>query len=339
MPTPPPSNAEIERRKRALFQARQEAPQRQFARASELLGIHRSTLKRWLDKERTRPQAAAPPVLSGEKPRIRVQALSRPHVEEGPIIRVMALGDPHDCPSRPKERFRWLGRWAEAHANKLHHVVVIGDTVCLDSLSTHDKPGSKGDIERPSFSQELDSLDEALSEFHRDFPVGTLPITHTNGNHENRAVRAATTAPKSCGDLPLRLDEVFARYRWQTYDFGEFVNIAGVDFVHCPLNVRRQEVSAESALRNKSPRSLVMGHTHVNGQFPSVQFGQGSNGTGERKDILNLGTAMPWGERAHYVGTAQTGWWYGMYDIRILGGMILSAKPISMLELEEDYGD
>jgi hypothetical protein len=273
------------------------------------------------------------------KPRVRVPAISVPHVKAGEITRIMAIGDPHECPSRSKDRFRWLGRWAEANATKLGGIVVIGDTVCLDSLSTHDKPGSRGDLERPSFMQELDSLDEALSEFHRNCPVGTLPVTHTMGNHEYRSVRAANAAPKTCGDMPLRLEQVFARYRWRCYDFGQFVNIAGVDFVHCPLNVRRQEVSAESALRNKSPRSLVMGHSHVNGQLPAVLFGQGSSGAGERRDVLNLGTAMPWGERAHYVGTAATGWWYGFYDIRIRDGMILSAKPIDMIELEEMHGD
>jgi hypothetical protein len=273
------------------------------------------------------------------KPRVRVPAISVPHVKAGEITRIMAIGDPHDCPSRPKDRFRWLGRWAEANATKLDGIVVIGDTVCLDSLSTHDKPGSRGDLERPSFMQELDSLDEALSEFHRNFPVGTLPVTHTMGNHEARSTKAAVADPKKCGDMPLRLEQVFARYRWRCYEYGQSVNIAGVDFVHCPLNIRRQEVSAESALRTKSPRSLVMGHTHVNGQLPVVLFGQGSSGTGERRDILNLGTAMPWGERAHYVGTAATGWWYGFYDLRLMDGKILSAKPISMIELEEMHGD
>jgi hypothetical protein len=281
---------------------------------------------------------AEEPQMEPEKERVRVKAISR-HVAPSTITRIMAIGDPHDCPSRPKDRFRWLGRWAAAHAAKLDHIVVIGDTVCLDSLSTHDVPGSQGDLSRPTFMQELESLDEALSQFHQEFPVGTVPITHTNGNHENRANRAANSDPKKCGDMPLRLEQVFARYRWRTYDFGQYVNIAGVDFVHCPLNVRRKEVSAETTLRTRSPRSLVMGHTHVNGQIPAPLFGQGRDGQGERKDILNLGTAMPWGERAHYVGTAQTGWWYGFYDIRIRDGIILSAKPIDMIELQDMHGD
>lgn len=270
--------------------------------------------------------------ISGDaiKPRVRVKAGSAPRISNEPIVRVMAIGDPHDAPGRDKRRFKWLGK----HAAKTNpdHIVVIGDTLCLDSLSTHAPAGSADDIAKPSFWQELDSLDEAISIFHKELPVGSIPITHTNGNHENRANRAAANSPKTCGDMPFRLEEVFARYRWRTYDFGEYVKIAGCDFVHCPLDVRRREVSSEPALKARSVRTLIMGHTHVNGFLPAVKWGQDV-----RVDILNLGTSMPWKERAHYVGTAPAPWGYGWYDLRIQDGRILSAKHYDMLEGEELY--
>jgi predicted phosphodiesterase len=279
-----------------------------------------------------RPYEFAEPI-HGEpvKPRYRVQAISRPSVVDAPIVRVMVLGDPHDKPGRDKRRFAWMGR--HAAETKPDYIVSIGDWASLDSLSTHEVPGSANDAERPGFWQELDSLDESLAAFGAEVP--DCSQIHVHGNHEHRAVRAANRQPKLNGDMPIRLDEVFSRYGWRTRPFGEFVDIAGVDFVHCPLNVMGREMGGQHVERNvanMTTRSLVFGHTHRAQVTNFSKVGQ------QRKiTVVNVGTSMPFGEIEKYTGLAMSGWSYSVHELRIRNGEILSVKQWDMLELESLY--
>jgi hypothetical protein len=243
----------------------------------------------------------------------------------------MVLGDPHDKPGRDKRRFTWMGR--HAAETKPDYIASIGDWASLDSLSTHDVPGSATDAERPGFWEELDSLDESLALFGRE--VGEGARIHTHGNHEHRAVRAANRQPKLNGDMPLRLDEVFSRHGWRTHPFGEFVDIHGVDLVHCPLNVMGREMGGQHVERNvanMTTRSLVFGHTHRAQVTNFSKVGQ------QRKiTVVNVGTSMPFGEIEKYTGLAMSGWSYGVFELRIRDGEILSVKNWDMLEIEGLY--
>jgi predicted phosphodiesterase len=273
--------------------------------------------------------------ISGDpvKPRQRVKWPSGQwsNVNDAPIVRVMVLGDPHDKPGRDKQRFTWMGR--HAAETKPDYVCSIGDWCSLDSLSTHETPGSANDAERPGFWQELDSLDESLAFFGRE--AGDCPRIHTHGNHEHRAVRAANRQPKLNGDMPIRLDEVFSRHEWRTSPFGEFVDIHGVDFVHCPLNVMGREMGGQHVERNvanMTTRSLVFGHTHRAQVTNFSKVGQ------QRKiTVVNVGTTMPFGEVEKYTGLAMSGWSYGVFELRIRDGEILSVKNWDMLEIEGLY--
>jgi predicted phosphodiesterase len=281
-----------------------------------------------------RPYEFAEPI-HGEpvKPRYRVQAISRPSVVDAPIVRVMVLGDPHDKPGRDKRRFTWMGR--HAAETRPDYIVSIGDWASFDSLSTHEAPGSDNDANRPPFHEELDSLDESLSLFHKDLVVGSVPFLHTHGNHEFRCERAANRQPKLNGDMPLRRDEVFGRYRVRTSPFGEFVDVGGVDFVHCPLNVMGREMGGQHVERNvanMTTRSLVFGHTHRAQVTNFSKVGQ------QRKiTVVNVGTTMPFGEVEKYTGLAMSGWSYGVFELRIRDGEILSVKNWDMLEIEGLY--
>jgi hypothetical protein len=331
----PLSVAETQRRKAAFVKASAEQPKRARAYAAELLGIHRTTLKRWLDKERSHMiRNGVSPETPSPKPRYRVQALSRPH-EEGPIIRVMALGDPHDKPGRDKRRFTLMGR--HAAETRPDVIVSIGDWASLDSLSSHELPGSQNDADRSPFHEEIESLEESASFFFRDLGIGQIRFLHTHGNHEHRAWRAANKQPKLNGDMPQRLDTVFAQYGIKTHTFGEFVDIGGVDFVHIPLSIMGKEMGGEMMERNagmKSLRSIVCGHTHRANILTIMKVGQQ-----RQVKVVNLGTSMPHGLVEKYTGLAPTGWFYGVHELRIMDGQILSVKQWDMLELEERYGD
>ena len=272
-------------------------------------------------------------VHAPRKLRIPIKAATQATPPEGPVYTIAAVGDAHDRPGRCKERFRWIGKFVAEH--RPDYAVWIGDVANFDSLSTHEVPGSAADADRPSFHHELDSLDEALATYHEGVDVGAIPTFVTLGNHEHRAVRAANRQPKQCGDMPMRLEEVFARYRWQASQYGEMLTLAGVDFVHCCLNVMGREMGGEHVERNvahKALRSIVFGHTHKANVINLTKVGQNRKIT-----VVNLGTAMPYGTIEKYSGVAPTGWSYGVFLIRIQGGQILSCKHHDMLELGERY--
>jgi predicted phosphodiesterase len=243
----------------------------------------------------------------------------------------MVLGDPHDKPGRDKRRFTWMGR--HAAETKPDYIVSIGDWASLDSLSTHDMPGSQNDAERPAFHEELYSLEESLGLFVRE--VGNARRLHVHGNHEHRSWRAANRQPKISGDLPMRLNQSFYRFGFETYPFGEFVELHGVDFVHCPLNVMGREMGGQHVERNvanMTTRSLVFGHTHRAQVTNFSKVGQ------QRKiTVVNVGTSMPFGEVEKYTGLAMSGWSYGVFELRIRDGEILSVKNWDMLEIEGLY--
>lgn len=302
-----------------------------------VLGKDWSTAQRWIQKvqaQKPRDQFSTyEEIHAPQKPRVRVKAVTQERPSDAPIFKVMAIGDAHEKPGRCKERFRWFGR--HAAATRPDAIVSIGDWASLDSLSTHEQPGSANDADRPSFHEELDSLDESISLFHRDLPVGSIPTYITLGNHEYRAWRAANRQPKQNGDMPQRLEQVFARYRWQTTPFGEFLPLYGVDFVHVPLSIMGKEMGGELVERNvgiKSMRSVIMGHTHRANVVTVPKVGQ------QRKlTVVNLGTAMPHGMTEKYTGVAMSGWSYGIFELRIQEGQILSAKHFDMIELSERY--
>jgi hypothetical protein len=338
--TLPLSDEETARRKRAFVYANQDGGKKgAVKRAAEALGLDRPTFSKWLGKQRSHtltPQKYNPPASVIPKPRIRVKAISQPHYEDGPTLRVMAIGDPHDKPGRDKRRFTWMGR--HAAETRPDVIVSIGDWCSADSLSTHELPGSANDAERPGFWEELDSLSESLALFAREYPGSeAVPRIHCHGNHEHRTRRAANRQPKLNGDMPVRLENAFAQFMWRTHEFGEFVDIGGVDFVHIPLSIMGKEMGGEMVLRNvglKALRSTVFGHVHRYGSLPVVKVGQ------QRAiRIVSLATSMPYGEIEKYNGMSMTGWDWGVHEFRICNGIILSEKFWDMRELEQLYRD
>jgi hypothetical protein len=346
---PPVSNVEHLRRKAAYVTAQKQQPKRACTYAADILGIPVSTFKSWLGEQKKesheRPSHAKDPQqrcaepevvahIAPPKPRYRIPAISRPS-DDHPIIRIVAAGDFHDKPGRCKKRALWIARHiAERNPDRF---VSIGDWASFDSLSSHEQPGSQNDADRCPFHEDIESLDESLSVFHRELPPGSLPITITLGNHEARCERAANKQPKLNADLPRRREEIFSRYQWQTHPFGEFVNIAGLDWTHVPLSIMGKEMGGEMMERNvgiKALRSTVCGHTHRANLLTIMKVGQ------QREiKVLNLGTSMPYKLVEKYTGLAPTGWFYGIHELRVQDGQILSVRQYDMPELESLYGD
>lgn len=272
----------------------------------------------------------APIIEKIEKPRIRIRAHSG---SDAPVYRVLGIGDAHDHPGLPdKSRFKWMAR--HAAAMKPDYVVQIGDFASMDCLSRHDAPGSMGQKNRPSYANDLESLEEALSAFYKD--ADGLDLHVTIGNHEKRIYRWEQSVAELEGTLWQPLLDLFARYGWRTHDEGQFFFVGGVGFVHAPRTLMGREYGGKTlnAIANDSIFSIVFGHAHRGQILHAPKIGPLSSVT-----ICNLGTCLPTGYVAEYAKVATTGWTYGVWELTIQGGRIIGHNFISMNELEDRYGD
>lgn len=261
--------------------------------------------------------------------RVRVPAARSP---ETPILTVLAMGDIHDKPGRSKEHLKWAGRLAAEI--KPDRIVQIGDWFSLDSLSNHESRGSGKDAARPAFYEDLDSGSESLEAFDKECPE-QIPRDITLGNHEWRAARVANENPKESGDALIRVEQVFARYRWRTHPYGQFFYLGAVGFIHVPQTTMGRAYggkNSENQIGNDATHSVVWGHDH---RFRVKQVAK--IGPNNAISLCNLGTFMPWGVIEDYSIGTMSGWSYGVAILRLQGGMILSAQLIDNLELEHRF--
>jgi hypothetical protein len=104
---------------------------------------------------------------------------------------------------------------------------------------------------------------------------------------------------------------VFNEAGFKTHPFGQFLDLYGVDFVHCPLSIMGKELGGENVERNvanKTGRSLVFGHTHRANVLNISKIGQARS-----IQVVNLGTSLPHGTIEKYAKMSQTGWTYGVF--------------------------
>lgn len=265
------------------------------------------------------------------KPRVRVRAWSPNN--EGQKRRVCAIGDLHNSPGKSVSHLKWISRWIADR--EPDNVVQIGDLMTLDSVSMHAAPGSAKYYERPVFADDLECGEEAMEALHSDFGPGDFDCTITLGNHEYRAVRAEEAAPNLKDTIYLPIKQLFAQWRWDVKEYGEWLFLDGVGFTHVPFNQMGKDYRGkvpENQIGNDATFSIVFGHTHKRrvAHFPKI-------GPNNRVTVLNLGTAMPYGTMEHYATLSTTGWTYGVFELTLHGGQIVGENFVSMLDLEERY--
>lgn len=311
-----------------------------FEQAARVTGEDQGTIRNRVQKallngySLTEAKVEEPPDIVVEtlaKPRIRVKVASG---SDAPVYRVLGIGDVHAKPGRSTEHLTWAGR--HAAATKPDRIIAIGDWLSLDSCSMHPAKGSYKDHDRPSFSQDIEAGEDSLDAFDKECPGDQIPRTITFGNHEERAWTRANLDPKIADDFPLRVEQTFMRYRWQTLRYGEMYYYGGIGWVHVPLNSLSKPYggkNSENQIGNDATHSLVWGHDHKY-RFKTVA----KIGPNNRISLCNLGTCMPYGTLEDYnMGTS--GFSYGVVDMRIQAGLIVSAKFVDVRELEELYGD
>jgi len=277
-----------------------------------------------------------PTILAPPAPKMRVSVSERVNTY-GKRLRGVVIGDAHDSPRLDdKERFRWIGRHiAEVGAD---FVIWIGDVLTFDSLCRYDDNASLAGKFKPSFQQDIDSGHLAMTAYDEGKAGFKPDIEHiTLGNHEDRAISFTNRTPEVAGILTGKIDNLFMSHGLTYSPHGVFYFVDAVGFVHVPLNKLGRPYSGVHALSNIGNHSLhdvVYGHDHVGGSRICQKVGNNQSIT-----ILNVACSLPQGYVEPYVGHGTSGWQYGIYELLIDEGHLLSHKHISMLELEEKYGE
>lgn len=248
---------------------------------------------------------------------------------------VGVIPDLHDSPGLSKRRIKWMAKYfTDVQPD---HIIQIGDIADFESLCSYIKNETYEGKMKPGFQQDLESLGIALQIFNRHYKPKKRVGKHiTLGNHEERIWTFENNNPEIHCMMSNAFLTTLEHYGWTWSPFGEYYTYGGVDFVHAPLNAMRRPmggVHVLAAAGRESLHDLVFGHTHKAGSLVIPKLGH------DRKlTVVNVGCALEWGHVQEYAKLAQTGWWWGVTLINILGGRIVSVNQKSMLELKKDYG-
>lgn len=254
-----------------------------------------------------------------------------PTAYEG-TTRVCAIGDAHDHPRIKQDRFKWIGK--HIRGTRVESVIQIGDFGTFDSLCKYDDNSSWLGKHKPTFEEDITSLKNALEHIQyqiedRDYIVDKHI---TLGNHEDRVESFANRNPEIYGMMISALHKTFDDFGWTYSPYGQLYNIAGVDFVHVPLNKMGRPYSSPQNIARDAVRDIVYGHNHEGGTYTAPKIG------GQGIQVLNLACALPDGHVERYAKHTATGWRYGIYDLWLRNGRIDAWRFYSMQEMEEKYG-
>ena len=255
-------------------------------------------------------------------------------VPEGSFIRVAVIGDCHDDPRLPdKSRFHALGAWAAAQ--DVSQVVQLGDWGTWDSMSQHQKSGTLGFQENPSFMQDLESLYESIWAFEKGVSSSGIKKIMTSGNHEDRVRRYEDNNPQMAGTLDPKWRAAFAEHGWSVRNFGEYYFVDGVGFIHHAINGAGRAFGGKTANQrsaNEAVFSIVHGHDHRLDIHSSPKIGPV-----RPVQIMSAGCALPWGHIEAYARHGTTGWWWGAVTVTILQGEIIGYSATSMIEIMDRF--
>lgn len=271
-----------------------------------------------------------PEIAPISKPRVIVRAAASS--PEGESIRVTLIGDTHQQPGMSTDRFKWIAR--HVGETQPDRVIQLGDLGEWSSLERHSAPGSIQQKGRPSFQDDLASVEEALSVYGQN--LGKCPQPHhvTGGNHEHRITAAQDATAELVGSLWGQFQDALARYDWRYTDYRNFLFINSVGLTHVPQSLMEKPIGGETeqGICNKLLFSLVYGHTH-RFSFRSVS----KIGPQMGVQLLNVGSAMPHGYYARYNVSEQGHPTFGIVDATFRGGHIVAHRFIPMTELESRY--
>jgi hypothetical protein len=250
------------------------------------------------------------------------------------VTKILAIGDAHDDPDTPKDRFRWMGALAQDEG--VDWVVQIGDCASLDSLNSHIPNETLAGKTKNPYCRDMQSLKEALGALNKGLGRHKPKKHVTLGNHERRAWIYEEDNPETAGILTGELLCTFEDAGWSHTKYGEYKFIDGVGFIHAAINRMGKTYggkNAENTIAADATFDIVIGHSHVWRAIRSPKVGHANHVT-----VLNLGCALPDGHVESYVlHGALSGWWWGACILTVENGNITGINAIPMAELERRY--
>lgn len=305
---------------------------------AQSLGISRYAMARLIVKceaagllVEPRPMPPAPLKHNPKEQMALLQtSLKRPDKPSGTTT-VLAIGDAHDSPTLPQNRFAWIGKLAQEYQPE--HIISIGDFADFDSLNRHVGNETFEGKSKTPFMEDVASLGRALDRMMSEIKYS--PKCHiTFGNHEFRAWAYESANPEVYGMLQSKITQSFEQNGWGWSEYGAWHFINGVGFTHAPFHGGGRPKTQSPALvsiANKLEWDAVMGHTHKKVDTTHEKYSG-------MMTTINLGTALPWGYIFPYANHSLNAWWWGVAILTIRDGRITATKWFDMLELEERYG-
>lgn len=290
------------------------------AAAARALGMAVTTFKSRFDKETKQPR------IYLEKP------AKNEDFNKSPVTKILYFTDAHNQPGMNNDRFRWLAQFT----NDQRPDVLLdgGDFDDFQSLCSQERNDTYKGRLKPSLARDLEASAEARRILHDGIKHKCRRVL-TKGNHEHRLHTFENNNPEMYG-IPTNIyADILKATGWEAYEYGEYVSIAGVDFIHIPLITQQTPVGGEMACRkiaDKSPFDVVFGHTHTLNIWSSLRFR-------DNKSVIafNGGCFMPENYIPPYAKNTKKEYWYGCHVIIAAEGRIKSVKSWHISELEGMY--
>lgn len=215
-------------------------------------------------------------------------------------IDILVIPDAHARPDTDLSRFSLLGR--AICGIRPDKVVCLGDLGDFESISTHDRPGSKV-TENRRYRDDVDSVIEAqalmfgeIAKFNshrRGKAALDIDDWHlTLGNHEQRILRMIDADPAHLEGV-VTIDEITEGFPWKVHQYLEPVYVAGIAFAHSfATGVAGRPASTAQQILAKHFTSAIAGHQHT------LSFATGTRTDGTRISAAICGmwddTYQPW---------------------------------------------
>ena len=144
--------------------------------------------------------------------------------------KVLVIGDTHDSPHIPQDRFKWIAK----HIKKIKpdYIIHIGDFGSFDSLSFFQANDTQQGKLKDAFMIDINSMRDALAMLND--AVAEIPHHICLGNHELRLHKFEEKIPEIQGMMKKELYDSFYDAGWTVAEYGEFKYVGGVAFVHAP---------------------------------------------------------------------------------------------------------
>ena len=94
--------------------------------------------------------------------------------------RVIVIGDTHDSPKIPQDRFKWIGKHIKQ--SNPDYIIQIGDWASFDSLSYFQKNSTQAGKLKDAYMEDIESMRRSIDllDKHIDNDLIPRPVSYTH---------------------------------------------------------------------------------------------------------------------------------------------------------------